>query len=955
MNQKPKPEFQGRPFNFEETDGIIQELYDRTDSGDDGYNSIKELGDKTRQLEEETAKEADLQTERQRIDGLENAQVSGFITFRTEADMIAYPNPSTTEAYRVTNDSDPSKNGTYSWIGGTNYEMDAFVVENEIVESNNFAPVSGFSVNKFIAENKINENFTSDKQTNIYEWILNGASIVEDYIVIPKTGAQSKIQVENPTVVGNKYIALINIDDFEVLHQDVKGFRFFNFSQNLGGFNLENETRKIIPIVFTSSVNGVFQFILSGNNNSTTFSNLPENTPLFRFKSNFIGCIPWSQEKEDYWNRISKLYNGLDFENKTVSNSLISKTADISEFAENFKYRDNSFDTVDSIADKVNSKQTESIVEFNSFANALPPTINEVQNNTLIVSGTKGYSATFSRVFAGFDIQPINYATEDKSYVVVLKGTINANNCRDFRYDISSGVDTIILQDLPNDIDVPFEAIVEINYSAGSTSNRRYSHTEFTRTDENNDQVRVRLEFEIFSLFEKVEGYVLQDYLDASNGGFLAPKRLPIGTATESYVDAQITQNLNNVSKLSSNDVNPIYDIEMLLSGGQSLNVGGGASSGINDFKNTPSFVGGTGFFGNPFSTQAEKDAFFGNDFVLLEENSSNEFYPPINASLTTILSLLEKENNVDVTSFQYRIMPFAWGVSGSSITTMAKGATAYNNMILAVTKAKEFANNSGETFGVRSMNWYHGEADRFQTKQWYYDRLSQLFIDVNTDVKAITGQTVDIEFFTYQTSPWLGRNIGGASGHPHINIQEAQVQVANDFDNVHLAGAMYQFSYSDFYHPSDRAVVGLQTGVAIKRVVIDNEPWVDFKPLSSEVLNANGKFFTRIKFDVPVKPMVFDVSGDTWSNPRGKQPNFGFEVLDSNGNEMQIEEPFIIKGDTVVLTTNINPSGLTVRYAVNGHDGGGNLRDSQNITVRNKGVDYLINNFCVAFSEYSL
>ena len=43
----------------------------------------------------------------------------------------------------------------------------------------------------------------------------------------------------------------------------------------------------------------------------------------------------------------------------------------------------------------------------------------------------------------------------------------------------------------------------------------------------------------------------------------------------------------------------------------------------------------------------------------------------------------------------------------------------------------------------------------------------------------------------------------------------------------------------------------------------------------------------------------------------------------------------------------------MIIRYAVNGHAGGGNLCDSQNIVITNKGVDYVIDNFAVGFSEY--
>jgi hypothetical protein len=437
-------------------------------------------------------------------------------------------------------------------------------------------------------------------------------------------------------------------------------------------------------------------------------------------------------------------------------------------------------------------------------------------------------------------------------------------------------------------------------------------------------------------------------------GGF----KIEIGIDINSNktLDTNEIQSTNYICNSTDNspvntDLKIYHDIEMFLSGGQSLNVWSDASNSLTDFKNTPSFALGSSLAYRNFNTQAEKDAFFGTKFVKLKENDVNEQYPAVTASLTTILNLLEKENNVDVTTFGYQMMPFTWGVSGSSIITMTKGTIPYNRMIESVIKAKEFANKEGKTFGVRSMNWYHGEQDNEQTKQWYYDRQSQLFIDVNTDIKLITGQSEDLQFFTYQTSPWLGRDLGSGV-MTQMNIQEAQVQVATDFENVHVSGAMYQFGYRDMYHPLDMATVGLQTGVAMKRVLLDNKTWIDFKPLSHKVITDGTNYYTHLKFDVPVKPARFDISGDTWHNPNGQQQNFGFELL-SSGIEKQTATPFITIGDTVVLTSSENPTGMTIRYAVNGHAGGGNLCDSQNIITRNKGIDYTIDNFAVGFSEY--
>jgi hypothetical protein len=612
-----------------------------------------------------------------------------------------------------------------------------------------------------------------------------------------------------------------------------------------------------------------------------------------------------------------------------------------------------SFSTIESLSSRDKGKNDPHIPNWDRAYNVLSSYSN-ITDDVFNCGGSADLAYSAGWLSFGFDMKHVNYATENKTYAIVLEGTIIAQNVDDFQFSLVGGVVGDISQDLVDGVQRAFKVVLEFSYSAGYTGTSEFAYTKVTRRDNAIPLYSYDAQFTTFAIFERQSGFTVDDYIKANNGGIIIPINSAKGTATEAYVDTKVSTALGNVSKLTPNDLTPAYDIEMFLSGGQSLNVGGGASSATADFKNSPSFAGGSDLYGRAFTTQAEKDAFFGSDFRLIEGNGLEQ-YPPLTAALTTMLSLLAAENNVDVSAFGYQMLPLTWGVSGGSITAMNKGTTAYNDMIECVTKAKEFANKEGKTFGVVGMSWYQGESDRNYTKQAYYDLMSQLFIDVDTDVKAITGQAEDVEFFTYQTSPWLGRIVNEGTPMTQMNVQEAQVQVATDYANVHIAGAMYQFEYNgDFYHPVDRAVVGLQTGVSIKRVLHDNEAWVDFKPLSHQVITDGTNFYTHLKFAVPVKPARFDLSADAWHNPKGKQPNFGFELL-SGGIEKQTAEPFITKGDTVILTSTEDPTGMTIRYAVNGHDGGGNLCDSQNITIRNKSVDYVIDNFAVGFSEYSV
>jgi len=428
-------------------------------------------------------------------------------------------------------------------------------------------------------------------------------------------------------------------------------------------------------------------------------------------------------------------------------------------------------------------------------------------------------------------------------------------------------------------------------------------------------------------------GYKIEIGIDTNNNGILDSDEIE----TIKYICFQ-----KNITSTNYN-LQTKYNIEGILTYGQSLAVGENASNSDSDFKNTLSFIGG-----NKVTSPIDLSS-----FVKVEESEASKIkYAPVMASTLVALNLIEKENNLNIEEYGYQYLSLTGGVSGGSVASMNKGTSAYQNVIDAVTSAKTLANQQGKTFAWRTINWVQGEANRFDTKEQYYNQVEQLFNDFNTDIKEITGQTEDVVFIIHQTSPWLGRDLGGTTPHLHNNVQEAQLQLANDKTNVYMDGGSYQFKYSDFYHPSDRAVVGLKQGVVLKRIINDNKEWKTFQPISHNIVSDGNKYYIHLKFDVPVKPMRFDISGDIWHNPNGKQPNFGFEVLD-NGIEKQIEEPNITLGDTVILTTQTNPEGMTIRYAVNGHKGGGNLCDSQNIIVENKGVDYIIDNFAVSFSEY--
>lgn len=588
-------------------------------------------------------------------------------------------------------------------------------------------------------------------------------------------------------------------------------------------------------------------------------------------------------------------------------------------------------------------------------------------NNKLQVGGTANPytgSSGSHRLWFGIDVTPAVYATTSKTYYIVVRGTAKVSGIRNLILRTAgSRISVILLQDMSDNVVTPFQAVIEITYPLGTSTNDRYIMTDYT-SKIGVTSISMDLEFDVYSLFEKnsiTQGFTDDDFFNAALGTYevLNERLIPETVATKTYVNEKISEITSNIISSPKSWQFSKYGINMIVGYGQSLNTGGGATNGNSYVGNSVAFNGGLSIAS--FTTSSVPDSDLAS-FVPLNEAPASRGGAPIGATLVSFISLLEKENGVIMSSLGNKYLALTAGVSGNSIESHKKGTQAYINLMQAITKGKQVANTQGQTFGFQVLCWVQGEADRGQSQSWYYTRLKQLFEDLNSDIKLITGQTEDVKFITYQTSPWkyrwypsgsLTQQPGDlATGPQGIGIQAAQVQLANEMSNVYLSPVMYQFAYADFFHPVDRALVGLGSGIAMKRILVDNIDWKTFQPISHQIIGSGSNYFIHLKFDVPVKPARFDISGDAWHNPNGKQTNFGFKVLLGSTNIIS-SEPFLSGGDTVVIPVNTNPIGSLIEYAADGHFGGGNLCDSMHAVIRNKNIDYVIDNYAIGFDNY--
>lgn len=342
-------------------------------------------------------------------------------------------------------------------------------------------------------------------------------------------------------------------------------------------------------------------------------------------------------------------------------------------------------------------------------------------------------------------------------------------------------------------------------------------------------------------------------------------------------------------------------------------------------------------------------------------------------AGLAEAFQIAATEYGVTIPA-NFKIVGFATGNGGTGLTDLSKGTSWYNGVINNVQTAKNNCDTAGLTCIVPCFTWTQGEEDmrsggvssdygigRFDPFT-YSDRLKQLVIDFNTDIKAITGQTEDIFCVSYQVATHhpYGR-------YPRIAIEQADL--ANEYSLMHIAKTMYNVDYSgDKVHAVARTYryMGNMYGLAAFQTILNPVKHKHVKPISHVV---NGAEIT-VTFDVPVKPLVFDTIQVTAL----ADGNYGFDMLnvsetrDGNGTitesistaTTRINSVVLSGEDKVVLTLTRTPvAGERLTYAYNTEttntgriDGSrGNLRDSQNISNNNTGATFNnLSNWCVIF-----
>lgn len=316
------------------------------------------------------------------------------------------------------------------------------------------------------------------------------------------------------------------------------------------------------------------------------------------------------------------------------------------------------------------------------------------------------------------------------------------------------------------------------------------------------------------------------------------------------------------------------YDVIGVVVGGQSLSRGLKAVPALSTTQAYQNLMLSSGLrteFNSPYTSDTL--------VPLVEEtdNSPPEGDPvgetPTSGMLDMWNALVEADGDPDAPQFQlFALNP---GVSGTLLSYRIKGGASgtYTRHLAAVQQAYDLCQADGKSFAMMVAVEIGGEneSDAGTDAATYSAMLAQYRLDLDTDYKAITGQTENLQLLISQVASHSVLNSGSSY---RADIARAQYALARSDANIHLPITPYIFPFNaDGVHlqnTSSRSL-GEYMGFAAWSLVTAGEP-VDELYAVDKVVQGN---ILTVRFN---QEIVLDRS---WVQDPG---NCGVEVFSGAG-----------------------------------------------------------------------
>ncbi|WP_158797680.1 sialate O-acetylesterase [Pedobacter sp. L105] len=386
-------------------------------------------------------------------------------------------------------------------------------------------------------------------------------------------------------------------------------------------------------------------------------------------------------------------------------------------------------------------------------------------------------------------------------------------------------------------------------------------------------------------------------------------------------------------------------DVNHYIPYGQSLSIGAYGTPIVTTTAENSIYT----FFKGPAMLQYDSDATRYSSLVLEVESGTETVCGAMGRMIKQ--QVIADGFAMDGVTNIYDLLVSAPGMGSQTIAQLSKGTTNYQRFIDGVTNGKSLANAAGKSYNLPAVFWMQGEADQGSDKTTYKNALIKLKLNINTDVKAITGQKNDVVFLNYQMASQNWNN--GAAPTIALSLYEL-TQTSSGF---YQGPCLYPYTHStDQLHliGNSYAMVGALAGYIMKRIVVDG---IDWKPISITDYSMDTSVL-NLRFYTPVSPLVIDTTIVT------DPGNLGFKIYDLTGTEITITSVSQPRPNTIKIVLPVPVvSGMRLTYGLNGTIGKsgpvagarGCLRDSQGTTLKYQpaGLNYPLHNWCPMFEKY--
>lgn len=292
------------------------------------------------------------------------------------------------------------------------------------------------------------------------------------------------------------------------------------------------------------------------------------------------------------------------------------------------------------------------------------------------------------------------------------------------------------------------------------------------------------------------------------------------------------------------------------------------------------------------------------------------------------------------------KILATSVGTSGASVEELSKESeirSYYKDFLCSLDYGSKIAQNQNSTLYCPVIFWMQGEFNyspykdkgmhanvtNTTDKKEYKALLLQLKNNMQNDILSQYGQKKKPVFITYQTGAQYMRDT--------LSISMAQLEAANENPDIICAGPIYPMTdRGGHLDANGYRWYGEMLGKVYYQTQIKKKEFKPLQPVAIKRTIQSNQI--RIKFHVPVPPLVFDV------NTLPKIRDYGFEIYlnEYRPDNRQTITNIAIERDEVVLTCRQSLEGdIIIMYAgtrahidklENGKNhlqGHGNLRDS--------------------------